>query len=181
MLPLYPVAVAFTLSVSGASHDESMLDRLLAIDSVTVVLRYFVVTPAWIMSVGVFLGCFLRQHRVLVRMSRSLPVTLVPTPDYSAISEPFTRLLLFTLVIVAVFPLMNLMVPESVGESAARSAVDMAVDLIAGLCILVLVPLLVTFFRPVWILQGRMQDEKTRQLQAVQQQMPSCRRTSNRS
>ena len=126
-------------------------------------VRDYVVTPAWMMTTGVFIACILQEYKMLMRLARELPVKVLPMPDYTSAAEPFMRLVIVGLVLLSIVPLLALTVNGT--------AAEFAIDLVAILAIIVAVPLLFAFMRPIWVLQGRFQLEKQSELASLHEEI----------
>ena len=161
-LPAYPLIVIFSLYVSakaGGLHLVDDFERFLTFRSI---FRNAVMTPLWLMS-AVWIACFVRQYQILNHLARTLPTPVLPMPDYTPVAEPFMRLTLASIFVVAAFPVLDVVIdsPEA----------DFLVDVVAAGAAVLGVPLTLAFLRPILVLQGRFQAEKQTQLTAIQSEL----------
>lgn len=156
---LATMGALISLSLGAEFNGHGLLDEFLGLDAGDFV-RNMAITPAWLLTMGLFLAAAAPLYGGLVELARTVPARVLPSADYSAIADPMLNLLLAGGVVAAVFPFLDLVLFAGF-ESQAIDRLMAFMQLFALVFAFLSVGALA---RPVWLLQRRLQAEKDRLL-----------------
>lgn len=165
-----PIVVAFTLFMALASPllasqrlETSLIDAIQAFVAAGLPLQIllFLLWPLVGVCLGLGLAIGVTQIISLTKVAKDIEIDLFQLPDYARLASPTIRVIILVLIVSSILPIFMFLVDDPT-ITAQLTKLMIVVWLI-------ILPALVAWWYPVFILRNRIRQKKTEELEAVLQ------------